>query len=157
MSTDASRAALGCVYRITADFLEKRGLMEKVKTQLSPPSRKVLDKLPFAFAWQDYSPLEEIERVLHQYSPQLADDLGYAAAEYLSGTVVAPVLKMAFSLFGRTPAALFGNLDRFYSMVVRGFSFRFGARATGAAPWSRASRGPACTSRSSGRSAATCA
>jgi hypothetical protein len=39
--------------------------------------------------------------------------------------LVAPVLKMAFSLFGRTPAALFGNLDRFYSMVVRGFSFRF--------------------------------
>jgi hypothetical protein len=119
------RGCLGAVYRITADFLVERGLSEEVKAQLPPEARKVLDKLPFAFAWQDGAPLEEIEKVLYAKSPQLAADLGFAAAKFLSGNVVAPVFKMALALFGQTPDAIFGNLDRFFSMVVRGFSFRY--------------------------------
>jgi hypothetical protein len=32
---------------------------------------------------------------------------------------------MAMSLFGKTPATMFANLDRFFSMVVRGFTFTY--------------------------------
>jgi hypothetical protein len=120
-----ARGCLGSVYRITADFLNERGLMDEVKGKLSPASRRVLEKPPFPFSWQDAAALEEIERVLYAKSPQLVADLGFAAARYLSGSIIAPVLKMASSLFGKTPDAFFANLDRFYSMVVRGFSFRY--------------------------------
>jgi len=120
-----SRGVLGAAYRITADFLEKRGLKSEVSAKLSPASRKFVDKPPFAFSWHDYAALEEIEKVLHARSPELAADLGFAAAEHLSGTVVAPLVKMALTLFGKSPDQLFTNLDRFYSMVTRGFSFRY--------------------------------
>jgi hypothetical protein len=126
MSHD-KRGCLGAVYRITAEFLEKRGLKNEVMARLTPASRKLLERPPFPFSWQDALALEEIEEVLHERSPQLAAELGYAAADYLSNTLIAPVFKMAVTLFGKTPDALFQNLDRFYSMAVRGFSFRYEA------------------------------
>ena len=119
------RGCLGAVYRITNDFLTERGLAGEVKAQLSPESRKVLDKPPFAFVWLENAPLEEIEKVLYARSPHLAADLGFAAAKLLSSGLIAPVFRMALSLFGQTVESLFNNLDRFYSMVVRGFSFRY--------------------------------
>jgi hypothetical protein len=119
------RGCLGSVYRVTAEFLAERGLLAEVKEKLSPEARKVLEKPPFPFAWQESAALEEIEKVLYAKSPQLAADLGFAAARVLSGNVIAPVLRVATSLFGATPDAFFRNLDRFYAMVVRGFSFRY--------------------------------
>ena len=110
MSSDA-RSCLGTVYRVVLDFLTERGLLEEVKARLTAPSRKVLEKLPFAFAWQDSGPLEEMEKVLYARSPDLVADLGHAAGRQLSGTLVAPVLKMALSLFGQTPGSMFGHLD----------------------------------------------
>jgi hypothetical protein len=126
MSADA-RGCLGTVYRVVLDFLTERGMLEEVKARLTAPSRKVLEKLPFAFAWQDSAPLEEVEKLLYARSPDLVADLGHAAGRQLSGTLVAPVLKMALSLFGQTPGSLFGHLDRFFSIVVRGFSFQYEA------------------------------
>lgn len=120
-----TRGCLGAVYRITADFLVGRGLIDEVKAGIPPDSRRVLEKLPFPFAWQDGKALEDIERVLYAKSPQLPAELGFAAAKYLSGNLVAPVFKMALSLFGQTPETIFGHLDRFFSMVVRGFTFRY--------------------------------
>ncbi len=123
-----ARGCIGSVYRITADFLDKRGLIEQVKAELPPESRKVLEKLPFPFAWQDARALEDIEKALHARSPRLPADLGFAAAESLSRGMIAPVLQMAMSLFGQTPTSIFSKLDRFFSMVVRGFSFRYEER-----------------------------
>ena len=62
MSADA-RGCLGTVYRLVSDFLTERGLLEEIKAKLTAPSRKLLEKPPFAFAWQASAPLEEIERV----------------------------------------------------------------------------------------------
>jgi hypothetical protein len=120
-----SRGCLGTVYGIVSAFLTERGLLDEVKAKLTAPSRKILEKPPFAFAWQDSAPLEEIEKVLYARSPELVADLGHAAGKQLSGTLVAPVLKMALSMFGQTPGSMFGHLDRFFSMVVRGFSFQY--------------------------------
>jgi hypothetical protein len=78
------------IYRIVIDFLTERGLLDEVKAKLTPSSRKVLEKPPFPFAWQDSAPLEEIERVLYARSPDLVVDLGHAAGQQLSSTLVAP-------------------------------------------------------------------
>lgn len=122
---DDRRACLGAVYRVTNDFLVERGLDGEVKAQLAPAERRMLEKLPFPFAWQDGAALEEIEKILYARSPQLPADLGFAAAKILSGGVVAPVFRMALRLFGQTMDSIFGNLDRFYSIVVQGFAFRY--------------------------------
>src|SRR5882672_6666170 len=111
------RGCLGTVYGITSTFLRERQLLDDVKARLSPSSRMVLEKPPFALSWQPSAPLEEIEKLLYARSPELVVELGHAAGRQLSGTLVAPVLKMALSMFG--------HLDRFFSMVVRGFSFQY--------------------------------
>jgi hypothetical protein len=127
MNADA-RGCLGTVYGITSTFLAERKLLDDVKARLSPSSRMVLEKPPFALSWQPSAPLEEIEKLLYARSPELVVDLGHAAGRQLSGTLVAPVLKMALSMFGQTPATMFGHLDRFFSMAVRGFSFQYEPR-----------------------------
>lgn len=116
---------------MTAQYLAERGVFEDVKAKASPETRQLLEKVPFAFAWQDQAPLEEIERILDSMpgGDELCVGLGYAAGRQLSGSVIEPVLKLALSLFGQTPGTLFGNLDRFFSMVVRGYSFRYQERA----------------------------
>lgn len=120
-----TRGCLGGVYRITREFLDERGLLAEVREKLSPGARAVIDKLPFPFAWQEAAALEEIEQILYAKSPELPVELGYAAAKYFTDSIVAPVFRMAASLFGQTPETIFGNLDRFFSMVVRGFEFRY--------------------------------
>ncbi len=45
MSVDA-RGCLGTVYRLVSDFLIARGLLEEIKTKLTAPSRKMLEKPP---------------------------------------------------------------------------------------------------------------
>ena len=122
------RGCLGTVYGITSTFLRERQLLDDVKARLSPSSRRVLEKPPFALSWQPSAPLEEIEKLLYARSPELVVELGYAAGRQLSGTLVAPVLKMALSMFGQTPATMFGHLDRFFSMAVRGFNFQYEPR-----------------------------
>ena len=120
-----TRGCLGSVYRITGAFLAERGLLEDVKPRLSPSSQRLLDKPPFPFAWQDSAALEEIEELLYARSRDLVVDLGHAAGQQLSNSLVAPVLKMAMKMFGQTPASLFEHLDRFFAMVVRGFTFGY--------------------------------
>src|SRR5712671_6621652 len=119
------RGCLGTVYRITSAFLDERQLLDEVKARLSPSSRTVLEKPPFALSWQPSAPLEEIEKLLYARSPELVVELGHAAGRQLSGTLVAPVLTMALSMLGQTPATMFGHLDRFFWMAVRGFSFQY--------------------------------
>lgn len=128
-SDGSERALLGSVYRITGEFLARRGLVEKIAPRLSPATRKLLDKPPFPFSWHGSEELEDIERALYILpgGPQLCADLGRAAGEQLSKSVIEPVFRMALSLFGKTPASLFDNLDRLFSMVARGFSFRYEA------------------------------
>ena len=123
--SEGTRGVLGGTYRITRDFLAERGLLDEVKFQLSPGASALLDKLPFPFAWQEMAPLEEIQRLLYAKSPDLCVELGFAAAKYFTEGIVAPVARMAASLFGQTPESIFGNLDRFFAMVVRGFEFRY--------------------------------
>lgn len=122
---EGTRGTLGGTYRITRDFLAGRGMLDEVAAQLAPASRALLDKLPFPFAWQEMAPLEEIQRLLYAKSPELCVELGFAAAKYFTEGIVAPVARMAATLFGQTPESIFGNLDRFFALVVRGFEFRY--------------------------------
>lgn len=122
---DERRACLGSVYRVTADFLKERGLAADVMAKVPAGSRAFVERPPFSFGWQDYEPLEEIEKALYASSPDLAADLGRAAAKFFSGTIVAPGIQLAGALFGSRPESIFSNLDQLFSMVIRGFAFRY--------------------------------
>src|SRR5204863_2377100 len=38
-------------------------------------------------------------------------------------TMLQPIIRMAFMVFGQSPEPIFANLDRFFSMVTRGITF----------------------------------
>lgn len=122
------RTHLGSVLRITVEFLRERGCLALVQQRVSASTSALVDKPPFPFAWIPAGPMDELESALLAVAgKQACADLGATAARKLGGSVIAPVLRMASSLFGNTPAMLFANLDRFYPMVLKGMSFGYQA------------------------------
>ena len=125
-SASPPREYLGAPVRITLDLIAKRGLTQKIRAMASPEVARVLDKPPWPLAWVDARVLDELETLLLKLAGSDACiELGLLAGRNLGGGMIAPVLKMAMGLFGRSPATVFGNLDRFYSMVMRGVSFSY--------------------------------
>src|SRR3954470_16391556 len=124
------RGFIGSVYRFTAEWLAEQGLFGEVRSRASPNVQRLLEKPPSAFSWQGASELEEIQQIVYSLArgPHLCVDLGHVASTRLAGSIVRPVLQMAMSLFGTSPATVFGNLDRFYSMAARGFTFAYAER-----------------------------
>jgi hypothetical protein len=123
-----ARGYIGSAFRAGVDFVRQRGLLDSIRERVSPETARLMDKPPFAFAWMPARPLDEIQYALGALGGrQACVELGMAAGRNLGGGVIAPVLKMATSLFGNTPATVFQNLERFYSMVLRGMTFEYQA------------------------------
>jgi hypothetical protein len=127
------------------EFIQQRGYAALVKQKVSPATAELMEKLPFPFAWMAATPMDELQTALSAVAGREACvDLGITAGRKLGGSVIQPVLKMATALFGNTPATVFQNLERFYSMVLRGMKFEYQAvgpkegivraRAEGGAP-----------------------
>ncbi len=124
---DDPRSYLGQVLRLTVSFLSERNLLEAVSARTSPEARRALQNPPFLFAWVPATLMDDVFAALYSepQGPELCAELGHYAARKLSGSVLAPVLKMAMSFFGTTPASVFSNLDRFYSIATRGTTFSY--------------------------------
>ena len=123
-----ARGYIGSAFRAAVDFVQQRGLGASVRERVSPETARLMDKPPFAFSWMPARPMDELQEALGALGGrQACVDLGMAAGRSLGGSVIAPVLRMATSLFGNTPATVFQNLERFYSMVLRGMTVEYQA------------------------------
>jgi hypothetical protein len=142
---EQARGYLGSAFRVAVEFVQQRGYGALVKQKVSPATAELIDKPPFPFAWMPATPMDELETALCAVGGRDACvDLGITAGRKLGGSVIQPVLKMATALFGNTPATVFQNLERFYSMVLKGMKFEYEAhgdregtvraRVEGAAP-----------------------
>ena len=128
---EEGRGYLGSAFRVAVEFVQQRGCMALVKQKVSPATAELMEKPPFPFAWMPATPMDELETALSLIAGREACvDLGITAGRKLGGSVIQPVLKMATALFGNTPATVFQNLERFYSMVLTGMRFEY--EATGA-------------------------
>jgi Protein of unknown function (DUF2378) len=122
------RGYLGSAFRVAVEFIDQRGCSTQVKQRVSPSTAELIDKPPFPFAWMSAAAMDELESALSMVAGREACvDLGMTAGRKLGGSVIQPVLKMATSLFGNTPATVFQNLERFYSMVLKGMAFEYEA------------------------------
>jgi hypothetical protein len=127
---DDPRGYLGSAFRVAVEFLDQCGCSTQVKQRVSPSTAELIEKPPFPFAWMPAVAMDELESALSTVAGrQACVDLGMTAGRKLGGSVIQPVLKMATALFGNTPATVFQNLERFYSMVLKGMTF--GYEATG--------------------------
>jgi hypothetical protein len=106
------------------DFVDKRGLREQVRAEVSPGTRAVIDAPPRSLSFIPSAPIDEIESVLQRIAGNKAlAECGVACARPLGWSVLQPVIRMAFTLFGQSPEPIFSNLDRFFALVTRGISF----------------------------------
>ena len=124
-----ARGYLAAAFRVAVEFIQQRGCTAMVKQKVSPQTAELIDKPPFPFAWMPATAMDELETALSAIAGrETCVDLGIAAGRKLGGSVIQPVLKMATALFGNTPATVFENLERFYSMVLKGMKFEYEAK-----------------------------
>ena len=127
-----ARGYLGAAFRVAVEFIDQRGFSALIKEKVSPATAKLIDSPPFPLAWMPAGAMDELQSALSVVGGrQACVDLGAAAGRKLGGSVIAPVLRMAQSLFGNTPVSVFGNLERFYAMVLKGMTFRYEAAGPG--------------------------
>jgi hypothetical protein len=129
---ESPRQGLGTFFRALVDFVEQRQLLSKVREQVSPETRAMIDHPPRALSFIPSTSIDEIEVALEKVAGQeTLVECGLACARPLGWSLIQPVLRMAFQLFGQSPEAIFGNLDRFFSLAVRGISFGYEAQGKG--------------------------
>src|SRR5919204_6364253 len=110
----ALRQGLGSFFRALMDFVDERGLRERVRAGVSAGTRAVIDDPPRALRFIPSAPIDEIETVLQKLvgNDALAE-CGMACARPLGWTMLRPVIRLAFMTFGQSPEPIFANLDRF--------------------------------------------
>lgn len=120
------RGYIGTAFRIAVEFITTRGHVNAIKERVSPETKALIEAPPFPFAWMAARHMDELQTALSAVAGRGACvDLGMQAGRSLGGGVIAPVLKMATSLFGNTPVTVFQNLERFYAMVLKGMTFEY--------------------------------
>lgn len=128
----SARQGLGSFFQALLDFVENRGLTAQVRAQVSPGTQALIDKPPRAMGFIDSQPIDEVEAALATLvSPEVLTECGLACARPLGWSLLQPVLRLAFQFFGQSPEPIFGNLDMFFSLVIRGISFSFERKGKG--------------------------
>lgn len=123
---DSPRQVLGTFFRAVIDFVEKRGLMAQLREKVSPQTQALIDKPPRPLSFISSEPIDEVQAALGTLAgPEVLRECGLASARPLGWSLLQPMLRMAFQMFGQSPGHIFGNLDMFFSLVVRGISFSF--------------------------------
>jgi hypothetical protein len=135
---DAPRQGMGSFFQAVMDFVNGRGLREQVRAAVSEKTRSLIDVPPRALSFIPSDPIDEIEAALQRLAGNEAlVECGIACARPLGGAVLQRVIRMAFTLFGKSPQPIFANLDRFFSIVTRGIAFSWEAAETGGAVTAR--------------------
>jgi hypothetical protein len=123
------REGLGRFFSAVLAFVDAKGLRTDVTARVSPATRAMMVKPPRALSFMPSSAIDEVEQAIGELrGSELLVEMGLVVAMQLGGTMILPVLRMAFSLFGQTPAAGFAHLDRFFALVTRGIAFSYEPR-----------------------------
>ncbi len=123
-ATPNERGYLGSAFRLTLDLIDQKGWRDAIRAEAPPETARMMEKPPGPLSWIPAARLEDLEELVARHGGRdAAFELGLLAARNLGGSIVKPVIKFAVMLFGSTPDALFGNLDKLYSMVTRGLRF----------------------------------
>jgi len=125
---EAPRQGIGSFFRNIIDYIYEHGRKDEVLARVSPATRAVCEKPPGWLSWVPSIHIDELETAfLEVAGKDETVELGRVCSRNLGTTLVKPVVRMAFLLLGQTPAVMFENLDRFFSLVTRGITFSYTA------------------------------
>jgi hypothetical protein len=121
-----ARQGLGAFFRTLLDFVKEKGLLEQVRAKVSDETREKMLKPPSPLSWMASKSIDEIQVAIGELAGRpLLVEFGALSARAFGGSMIQPVIRAAFLLFGETPAAAFANLDNFFTLATRGISFRW--------------------------------
>jgi hypothetical protein len=131
---EAPRQGLGTFFRALMDFVDARGLHQRVHEAVSPATREVIDNPPRPLAFIPSRPIDEIEAALQRLAgTEAAVECGLACSRSLAWSLIQPVLRLVFQLFGQSAEPIFANLDKFFSLVTKGITFSWERQGDGGA------------------------
>ena len=124
MQTQPPRQALGTFFRALLDFVDERGLRAQILAQVSPATKAAIENPPRPLAFMPSDPIDEVEVALGRLAgTEALVEAGLASSRALGWTLLQPVIKAAFFLFGQSAEPVFSNLDRFFSLAIKGIVF----------------------------------
>src|ERR1041384_7114754 len=120
------RQAQALFFRSILAFLEERQLLAEVVGRVSVPTRWTIEQPPWIGRWIPSLPVDEIEAALQQLGgAELNVELGRYAARNMVSKRLTPILSAVFAVLGRTPEAVFRNLNLCFSLATKGISFAY--------------------------------
>lgn len=126
------RQGLGTFFHALLGFVEGRALLPQVRAKVSPETQALIDHPPRALGFIDSKPIDEVEEALGTLvPPEVLSECGLACARPLGWSLLQPVLRLAIQFLGQSPEPIFGNLDMFFSLVIKGINFSFERREKG--------------------------
>lgn len=122
------REVLAASFRAALEHIDGKGVLGTVRERVPEETARLIEKPPMPFRYLSSEHIDQLYVAFGEHTDHAGlVELGRAIAKGTSVSAVGPVLRMALSLFGGTPAALFGNLDRFFSVATKGISFTWTA------------------------------
>lgn len=96
------------------------GALEPALPHLAPSTRAVLDQ-PYAAKWVPAAVIQDLTATIAaRVGPEVLDELNYRMTKDSLGRLVLPLLKVALTLTGRTPATIFSRLDDSVRVAMKG-------------------------------------
>jgi hypothetical protein len=129
---EAPRQGLGTFFRTLMDFVDKGGLHERVRAAVSPATREVIDNPPRPLTFIPSRAIDEIEAALQRLAgTEALVECGLVCSRSLAWSLIQPVLRLVFQLFGQSAEPVFANLDKFFSLVTKGITFSWERQGDG--------------------------
>jgi hypothetical protein len=123
---DARPQIIGSVVLGYVKEVERRKLIEAVRTRGGPELQKILAKRPLPVAWVDAAAMAELgDAVLAVAGEKVLSEISFEAMKVTVGPVFGAVGRASVAIFRSTPERVFRGIDGVTSLTCRGFTFAY--------------------------------
>ncbi|MCU0697438.1 MAG: hypothetical protein MUC96_13005 [Myxococcaceae bacterium] len=103
------------------------GLLEAVLERVPPETRAVVDN-PYGQRWHPWTHGAALATaVLELAGPRALEDITFVMARDSFGPILTPMLQVALTLMGMSPASVFSRVDQSIKPAIQGVTARFDA------------------------------
>jgi hypothetical protein len=114
------------MFRSLGAAIAAHPVRERVREQVSPEARALLDDLPLATAWIDARLINEVYEALYRVLGETElRRLNYEAVEHGVTPLVRGAVERLLRVFGVSPATLLSKFERIAGTTARGVVYRY--------------------------------
>jgi hypothetical protein len=119
---------IGSVVVAYVKEVERRQLLELVRSRAGPELEKVLAKRPLPIQWIDAAAMAQLaDAVLAEAGERVLSEISFDAMKVSVGPVFGAVGRASVAIFRSTPERVFRGIDGVTSLTCRGFTLTYEA------------------------------